>query len=284
MTPRSPAATSVSTIPRFPASSAIAASARMANCQVSRNAPVSRIAAPRIAPIAAGPAPSRNARAFWLVRNRSNRRTADQDERERRGERHDRCQHTTGEAVRGVADRGDGRDDRPGGDLPERDRVEELRVGHPMVGVHRVALHQRDDHEPPTERQRANFERRPRERADPTDRHRPGHQQPERSELRRATRDQELDGPAGQQREHEVGAEQCRGRRADHQIGDPAANPRPVNSRPVQARTDQPSGGLNSDGRDCRPRPGAGAARPTAAASSRGIGATARGSGRPPER
>jgi len=37
----------------------------------------------------------------------------------------------------------------PGGDLADRDRVEELGIAHPVVGVDRVALHQGDDHEAP---------------------------------------------------------------------------------------------------------------------------------------
>ena len=64
-------------------------------------------------------------------------------------------------AVRGVADGGDRRDDRAGRDLPERDGVEELGVGHPVVGVHGVALHQRDDHEAAAVGERADLERRP---------------------------------------------------------------------------------------------------------------------------
>ncbi|HEX5309805.1 MAG TPA: hypothetical protein VFW38_12080 [Solirubrobacteraceae bacterium] len=76
--------------PRLSTSSAIAAAVRIANCQVSRSAPASSTAAPRIAPIAAGPAPSRNARALWLLRNRSKRPAAEQDEREGGGERDER--------------------------------------------------------------------------------------------------------------------------------------------------------------------------------------------------
>jgi hypothetical protein len=51
------------------------------------------------------------------------------------------------EAAGGVADDGDGVHDGTGGDLPEGDGVEELRVGHPVVGVDGVVLHERDDHE-----------------------------------------------------------------------------------------------------------------------------------------
>ena len=46
-----------------------AAPASTANCHGSRRVPASRTAEPRIAPIAAGPAPSRNACATRLVRS-----------------------------------------------------------------------------------------------------------------------------------------------------------------------------------------------------------------------
>ena len=61
----------------------------------------------------------------------------------------------------GVADDGDGLDDRAGRDLAERDRVEELPVGHPVVAVHGVGLHQRDDDEPAAVGQGADLERDP---------------------------------------------------------------------------------------------------------------------------
>ena len=49
----------------------------------------------------------------------------------------------------GVADNCDGLDDRSGGDLTQSDRGEELPARHPVVAVHGVVLHQRDDHNPP---------------------------------------------------------------------------------------------------------------------------------------
>jgi hypothetical protein len=60
--PITPAASSVSTTPRRSASSTIAVAMRTANCHASLSAAASVIAAPKIAPIAAGPAPSRKAR------------------------------------------------------------------------------------------------------------------------------------------------------------------------------------------------------------------------------
>ena len=76
--------------------------------------------------MAAGPAPSRNARTLAVAAERSKRCGAEQDERERRGERDERGEQAAAEAGGGVADDGDGLHDRAGGDLAERDGVEEL--------------------------------------------------------------------------------------------------------------------------------------------------------------
>ena len=73
--------------------------------------------------------------------------TAREHEAERRRERDHGREDRAADPVRRVSDRGDGRDHRTGRDLTERDRGEELLVGHPVVHVDRVALHQRDDHE-----------------------------------------------------------------------------------------------------------------------------------------
>ena len=80
----------------------------------------------------------------------------------------------------GVADDRDRVHDRTGCDLPERDRVEELRVGHPVVVVDGVALHQRDDHEPAAVGERADLERHPHQRRAPR-------RSPERSRRAAAT-------------------------------------------------------------------------------------------------
>jgi len=74
-------ASSVRTTPRRATKRSSAAAARTAYCQVSVSAAARGTAVPRIAPIAAGPAPFRKL-ASASVRSRSNR--ADQDERERR--------------------------------------------------------------------------------------------------------------------------------------------------------------------------------------------------------
>jgi hypothetical protein len=52
--------------------------------------------------------------------------------------------------------------------LAERHRIQELVGGHPVVGVGRVVLHQRDDHEPASVGERAHLECHPGERPDPT--------------------------------------------------------------------------------------------------------------------
>ena len=72
---------------------------------------------------------------------------ADEDERERGGERDGGGEQPAAEPGGGVAEYGDGVHHRAGGDLAEGDGVEELCVGHPVVGLDGVVLHQRDDHE-----------------------------------------------------------------------------------------------------------------------------------------
>ena len=165
MAPAAPAASSVRTTPRrSDERAATAAAARTANCQVSVSASASGTAAPRMAPIAAGPAPSRKARTRWFGAQAVEAVGAEEDERERGGERDGRGEQPAADAGRGVADDGDGLHDRARGDLAEGDGVEELRVGHPVVGVDGVVLHQRDDHEPAAVGQRADLERHPRQR------------------------------------------------------------------------------------------------------------------------
>ena len=97
------------------------------------------MATPMMAPIAAGPAPSRKARARCVVAETVEVGCAEEHEREGRREGDERGEQTAADAGRGVADDGDGVDDRAGGDLAERDGVEELRVGHPVVVVDGVA-------------------------------------------------------------------------------------------------------------------------------------------------
>ena len=183
-TPTAPAASSVCTTLRRSGSNATAAAASTANCHVSRSAPVSVMAAPRIAPIAAGPAPSRKARAFSAPAQALEPLPAEQDERERGREGHRGCEQAPAEAVRRVADRGDRRGHGPGRDLAQGHGVEKLRVGHPVIGVHGVGLHQRDDHEAAAVGERSDLERRPAQRAQPSDGGRPRRQRRERPPVR----------------------------------------------------------------------------------------------------
>ena len=167
-TPIAPAPSSVATTPRRSASSATAAAASTANCQRlgQRARERDRGAEDRADRGRAGAVEERARAHVARAGARSGRRRASMNE-------NDGVNATTAassapaEAVRGVADRGDRRDDRAGRDLAERDRVQELGVGHPVIGVDGVALHQRDDHEAAAERERADLERGPRQRADP---------------------------------------------------------------------------------------------------------------------
>jgi hypothetical protein len=69
--------------------------------------------------------------------------------------------------VRRVADGRDRGHHGTGRDLAERDGIEELRIRHPVIGVHCVALHERDDHEAASVGERADLEGRPAQRAEP---------------------------------------------------------------------------------------------------------------------
>jgi hypothetical protein len=72
--PTAPAPRRTGTIPRHSGTSRMSAAARTAYCHGSVSALVREIAEPRMAPIAAGPAPSRNARALLSLLSRSNQR------------------------------------------------------------------------------------------------------------------------------------------------------------------------------------------------------------------
>ena len=91
---------------------------------------------------------------------------AEEDEGERGQEGDESGEQAAGDSVGAVADRGDRRHHRPRRHLAERDRVEEFGVGHPVVGVDGVALHQRDDHEAAAEGEAADLEGGPGEVAD----------------------------------------------------------------------------------------------------------------------
>ena len=116
-----------------------------------------------MAPIAAGPAPSRKARAPAVAGIRSNCPTAPPRTNTKDGREGDhRGEDPADQARGGVADNGDGLYDRAGGDLAEGDRVEELRAGHPVIMADRIGLHERDDHESAAVGQGTDLERHPR--------------------------------------------------------------------------------------------------------------------------
>ena len=139
----------------------MSAPARTAYCQGWVSARASDTAEPRMAPIAAGPAPSRNAADPVIAADPVEAPAAEQDEHEGRREGDQRGEESAAEPRRRVADDSDGLHDRAGGDLAEGDRVEELRAGHPVVVTDRVGLHERDDHEPAAVGQGADLERHP---------------------------------------------------------------------------------------------------------------------------
>ena len=162
-TPIAAADSRVRTTPRRSGSSRTRAPASTAYCQGWVSSRVRVTAEPRIAPIAAG-------------RRRRGRRgraggpdlleagAAEQDDQEGRGEGDGGGEQAPGEPGGGVADDRNRLHNGPGRDLAERDRVEELGAGHPVVAADHVGLHQRDDDEPAAERQPADLERLPRHR------------------------------------------------------------------------------------------------------------------------
>ena len=76
--------------------------------------------------MAAGPAPSRKARARWSPRRRSKRWAPSRTNANDGAKATTDGEEAAGQAGGGVADDGDGLHDRAGGDLAERDGVEEL--------------------------------------------------------------------------------------------------------------------------------------------------------------
>ena len=111
---------------------------RTAYCQGSARARASGIAVPRMAPIAAGPAPSRKALRVLVVAEPVEASGAEQHEGEGGSEGDERGEQPAAEAGCGVADDRDGLHDRARGDLSERDRVQKLAAGQPVVAVDRV--------------------------------------------------------------------------------------------------------------------------------------------------
>ena len=191
--------------------------------------------------------------------------SAEQDERERRRERDGGGQEAAADPRGGVAHDGDGLHDRARGDLPERHGVEELAVGHPVVVVDRVGLHQRDDHEAPAVGERADLEGHPGEREQPAaadqDRRDPqGGGRRQGRDARAAAPDDDLDEPAPEQQQDEPRADGRRGHHAGADVEEPAQLGAPAHARP--ARGHEAPAGVHGDGGDGGTRPGAGALDP----------------------
>ena len=188
---------------------AAAAAASTPHCQTSSIACASGTAAPRIAPTAAGPAPSRNARALGDCRIRTKRSPSDSHHDKRRRERDRRRQQRAAETGRGPADHRHRMDHRTGRELTVRDRVGELGIGHPPVGVHGVGLHERDDHEAAAVGEGTDLEGRPGQRGER------GGGQHERGRRERRSgagpaAPRQLGEPAAEQDEHHARADRDR--------------------------------------------------------------------------
>ena len=254
-------------------SSATAAAASTPYCHDSLSAPASGTAAPRIAPIAAGPAPSRNARAPRSRADAVESPPAQEDEDERRAEGDRGGDEPAGDAERRVPDDGDRLDDGPRRDLAERHCLEELGRRHPVVVRDRVRLHERDDHEPAAVAQAADLERRPGERR-PATRGRRRNEQRQRAGDVAPTADGELDDAAPEEDDDEPRADEDGSRSAGADVGDP---PAPARLRGQPRRTHEVDPGPNRDRGDGRASSGAERAHPLAARSPTGRAPRARG-------
>ena len=215
-----------------------------------------------IAPIAAGPAPSRNARtdAFWRMRSK---RSAPSRMNENEGANATAAASSaSADPRRGVAHDGDRVDDRPRRDLSEGDGVQELPARHPVVVVDGIGLHERDDHEAAAVRERADLERDPDEGAEPAGARRAGEQDRPgvRGQARASPPPPELEDAAGEQQRDEPRAEGGRRGGADEDVGRPAQAIVPRVPRPACGQ--QVPAGLQRHRRDGRAGPGPGAADP----------------------
>ena len=99
-------------------------------------------------------------------------RGAREDEQERWCKRDESGECRTTDTRRSEADRGNRQHHRAGSHLTERNRIQELRVRHPMVYRYRVMLHQWNDHEAAAVGQCTDFQCNPTERAEATNRYR----------------------------------------------------------------------------------------------------------------
>ena len=194
---------------------------------------------------------------------------SEQHEAERRREGDHRRQDAPGQPGRGVADHRHGLHDRAGGDLAERDGVEELGRGHPVVVAYRVRLHQRDDHETAAVGQGAHLERHPRHRQQHPARDRAADQDRQGDDAARpaalagarvVTRalGGQLDHAAGHQDQRQPLPDRGGRSRSGQQVGHPA---RRVRASPP-ARAEQRPARLHGDRRDGGPGAGSGAEHP----------------------
>jgi hypothetical protein len=201
-----------------------------------------------MAPAAAGAAPVRNesTRSF---ESRRSKRAAPMRMNENEGAKaRGAAKSPPGEPSGGVAHGGHCLGDRPGSHLPQRHSVEELRMGHPVVGVHSVRLHERDDHEPPPNAKRAHLE------GGPGESHRPAgrgcEQRPDvgaKLPTGGAT-PSKLHSATGEQHKHELWSDRGGCRPAHERVEDDA-----YTQAPACAREDRPrhaQAGADSDGRD----------------------------------
>ncbi len=207
------------------------------------------MATPMTAPIAAGPAPSRNERAAVLWRSALEASSPSENEDERWRERDDCGQQTARNACRGVADNGDGLHDGTRRDLAERYRVEKLATRHPVVLLDGVVLHQRDDDEAAAVGERPDLERDPNEREDTAAGRRREYKERTRMHAEPAGRAEvsnaDLDRAATQQHDHQP---RSNGRRRDpacERVDHPSA----MHARALPARGDEAGPRVHGDRR-----------------------------------
>ena len=163
-----PARRSPLTTPRRAAKSQTNAPASTGICHRCWNVRPSGIADPAMAPMTAGPAPVRNDSTELLARIWS-KCGAPTSMKKNEGREDDQCcEETPAQTPGRVPDDSHRLDHRARRDLAERHGVEELRARHPVVGDHRVVLHQRNDHEPAAVGERADFEGDPGQRPETT--------------------------------------------------------------------------------------------------------------------
>ena len=160
-----------------------------------------------IAPTAAGAAPPRKALTHGVGQQPVEAVGAEQDERERRRECDQRREQAAADPGRRVADCGDRvATTGPGVTCPSATALRNCPLGHPVVAVDGVALHQGDDHEAAPEREGPDLQRGPDQRAEPAGAGDGGqqHGQPLQAEPARGrTAPRELDRAAAEQHEHE---------------------------------------------------------------------------------